>query len=185
MMRYVGISVLLFLTGCISQFAALQGGDLSREIAIEELRSELAELRHALHATTVEMSLLEEKVEDHIAAKNNHLKEALSSLEVRLASLELSQEKVGIDLRNLSHHAQQTVSSLVQYQDKIQQIDRKIATSNQQKPPSKSEKYTVQPGDTLQKIAHRLGISISSLKEANRLESDKIMIGQHLSIPSS
>lgn len=43
--------------------------------------------------------------------------------------------------------------------------------------------YTVKKGDTLQSIAASQGVSLDSLKKANRLSSNKIAIGQRLAIP--
>ncbi len=44
--------------------------------------------------------------------------------------------------------------------------------------------YRVRSGDTLGDIAHRHGVSVAALKQANRLSSDRILVGQKLVIPS-
>lgn len=44
-------------------------------------------------------------------------------------------------------------------------------------------KYTVRAGDTLSGIAVRHGVSVASLRNANRLRSDSIRSGQRLTIP--
>ena len=43
--------------------------------------------------------------------------------------------------------------------------------------------YEVKPGDSLEKIAKKNGVKIAALKEANKLSSDKIRVGQKLVIP--
>ncbi|MGF1453296.1 MAG: LysM peptidoglycan-binding domain-containing protein [Opitutales bacterium] len=43
--------------------------------------------------------------------------------------------------------------------------------------------YTVQPGDTLSRIASRQGTTISALRRANNLSGDLIRVGQVLTIP--
>jgi len=48
-----------------------------------------------------------------------------------------------------------------------------------------SQRYIVQSGDTLSRIATRRGVSLAKLREANALESDTIRIGQVLTIPTS
>ncbi len=44
--------------------------------------------------------------------------------------------------------------------------------------------HTVSRGDTLSIIASRYGISVSSLRDANNLRSDKIQLGQTLKVPA-
>ncbi len=43
--------------------------------------------------------------------------------------------------------------------------------------------YTVRAGDTLEQIARRHGVRTADLKQANRLESDLIRVGQKLTLP--
>lgn len=43
--------------------------------------------------------------------------------------------------------------------------------------------YVVQSGDSLSKIASKHGVKISALREANKLKSDKLVVGQKLAIP--
>lgn len=49
--------------------------------------------------------------------------------------------------------------------------------------PVESQEYIVELGDTLWGISKRFGVSISSIKEANKLSADTISVGQRLVIP--
>ncbi|PSW10459.1 N-acetylmuramoyl-L-alanine amidase [Photobacterium sanctipauli] len=49
----------------------------------------------------------------------------------------------------------------------------------------KAVQHTVQRGEFLGKIAARYGVSVNSLRQANKLRSDKLAVGQKLTIPSS
>jgi|SRR6185295_2590549 len=49
---------------------------------------------------------------------------------------------------------------------------------------SRSRKVRVGRGDTLWTLAHRHGVSVSRLKQANGLRSSRLKAGQYLSIPS-
>lgn len=51
------------------------------------------------------------------------------------------------------------------------------------KPKPKVVKYTVKKGDNLSRIASRHGISLASLRRANRISGDLIRPGQVLTIP--
>ena len=49
---------------------------------------------------------------------------------------------------------------------------------------SGSDVYVVQKGDSLAKVARKLGTTTSALKSANNLKGDTIRVGQKLSVPS-
>jgi LysM repeat protein len=49
---------------------------------------------------------------------------------------------------------------------------------------SSGDQYSVSKGDTLSRIARMYGVSVSSLKSANSLSSDRIYVGQKLVIPA-
>ncbi len=44
--------------------------------------------------------------------------------------------------------------------------------------------YTVKSGDSLTKISSQFGVSVRSLRSANNLKTDKIVVGQKLKIPA-
>jgi murein DD-endopeptidase MepM/ murein hydrolase activator NlpD len=46
-------------------------------------------------------------------------------------------------------------------------------------------KYTVQSGDSLYAVAKKTGVSVADLKEANRLNSSMLRVGQILTVPSA
>ena len=46
-------------------------------------------------------------------------------------------------------------------------------------------KYIVARGDTLGGIANRYSVSLSSLRNANKIRGDKIRVGRELVIPTS
>lgn len=48
-----------------------------------------------------------------------------------------------------------------------------------------AQRYLVKRGDTLSGIARAHGVSLSQLKQANKLVSDRILAGQRLTIPSA
>jgi LysM repeat protein len=106
---------------------------------MEELRTELADVKHALSSAKVEMQILEEKVKNQDQSVTtlkssssqkgqlqSDLSQQLSLLEKRLTQLEKMQEKVGIDLRTLSSNANQGNQVLNQYKEKISSLEQEI-----------------------------------------------------------
>ncbi|WP_309399732.1 LysM peptidoglycan-binding domain-containing protein [Cerasicoccus maritimus] len=51
--------------------------------------------------------------------------------------------------------------------------------------PASPLKYEIKSGDTLSEIAQNYGVTVSQLKRANRLTSDRIFAGQTLTIPGA
>jgi N-acetylmuramoyl-L-alanine amidase len=47
------------------------------------------------------------------------------------------------------------------------------------------QQYTIARGDTLSGIAQRFNVSLSDLKNRNRISGSKIMVGQKLTIPTT
>jgi len=165
--------------GCTSQFTAARGND---DHVFEEMRTEIAELRHALHGTEVELRLLEEKLEAPASSKDG-----VAALQRKITALEKTVE-------SLMAYANQNTASLSAYRDQIARIDQKLdeiaklrstltQISKNYAAPSTTTTYQVKSGDSLEKIARKHNIPVEALKRENQLSSDKIFIGQELKIP--
>ena len=199
----------LLTTSCTSHLAVLEQGRNDSTIALHEMRSELADLKHALSNTQVELQILEEQVkaQDPYSKKGKIASSAplsdskLAFLEKRLSSIEQMQEKIHADLKQLSTHANQTSSCLTQYSNKISELEKNaqyqqklvaealdlkssfknLASSLKNEPGEVV--YKVKAGDSLEKIAKIHKISLEALKKENDLTHSKILIGQELKIP--
>lgn len=172
--------------GCTSTLTALRSPN--NDAVFEEMRMEIADLKHTLHGTEVEVKLLEERLDGR---EENPGKGDLAAVQRKIAALEKTVDKMSSDLKSLMNYASQTTSSLSQYRDRIQELDRKLEEVTQLKSTlsqisktySSSEIYQVQSGDSLEKIARKFHVSLESLKRENNLSSDKIVVGQQLNIP--
>lgn len=51
-------------------------------------------------------------------------------------------------------------------------------------PPAEPMEYTIRSGDSLTRIAEKFGMTLSQIKKANEMTSDKILVGKKLKIPS-
>lgn len=54
---------------------------------------------------------------------------------------------------------------------------------NQRRGPAERVSHVIARGDTLSEIAERYNVSMSAIKSVNRLKSDKVRVGQRLTIP--
>jgi LysM repeat protein len=177
---FLPMCALLLLGGCVSTLTALKTHQNSH---IEEMRTEIADLKHALHGTEVEVKLLEERLESQESQASNWISDDLALLQKKITILEKSFDKLNHEIRSLSTYANQTTSSLSQYRDQIIELDQKMHAISEKRSNSLPRKYLVKSGDSLGKIAQQYGVSLDALKQENQLLSDKILIGQQLRIP--
>lgn len=178
----------LLLVGCTSGFTAL---GTSHDATINELRMEIADLRHAVHGTEVEIKLLEDRL-DNTPMPSSSVE--TSDLKKKVALMEKNLEKLAGEIRSLSQFSTQTSAALSLYRQQIATIDSKLdeisklrSTLNQlSKTPQQKESssYQVKSGDSLEKIARRYQTTVEQLKQENNLSTDKIVAGQELAIPS-
>ncbi len=172
----------LLLVGCTSSFTALRG---VQDSSINDLRMEIADLKHALHGTEVEVKLLEERLESNETAAALPSKSADDSAELRrkIATLE----------KNLEKLTTQMTATLTAYREQIASIDSRLSEVSKLRSTlsklsstssSESSSYQVKPGDSLEKIARKFQISVDVLKRENNLSNDKIVVGQELVIPT-
>jgi LysM repeat protein len=179
--------------GCTSTLTALRGNN---DAVFEEMKTEIADLRHSLHGTEVELKLLEEKFESR-EMETASPKGDVASLQRKIALLEKTVDKMNGELKSLMTYANQTTTSLSHYRDQIQEIDRKLGevsklrstlsqmskTYTAPEVASADTNYRVKSGDSLEKIARKFHTTTEALKKENQLTTDKIVIGQELTIP--
>lgn len=188
---FIASTCALLLGGCSSTLTALRG---DQDHIFDEFRTEIADLKHALHTTEVELKLLEDRFDNQEPAQKGAPAE-VTSLQKKISSLEKSIDKINVDLRSLMTYANQTTTSLTQYKNQIQEIDKKLEEISKLRSTlsqiskgytaaaeASSQSYRVKSGDSLEKIARKFQVSVESLKENNDLKSDKIVIGQELVI---
>ena len=63
-------------------------------------------------------------------------------------------------------------------------VTKKKSTTKKSSNKATTKKYTVKTGDTLNKIANKYGVTVASIRKANKLTKDDIKVGQVLTIPS-
>lgn len=187
------------LTSCSSHMIGLTQDKYDYSIALNDLRDEIADLRHSLNNAQVEIQILDDQLKNQESSlkKVKNLSPSAeqgikgSSLEKKILVLEQQQNKMAAETKQLLSHANQTSECLGEYSKKISELEqslqyqKKNIANSPQKPEEKRGFYIVKPGDSLEKISKLYKISVNSLKEENNLSQNKIIIGQELKIPSS
>lgn len=163
------ISFMAF-SSCTSHFAALRNDSEKYDVALEEMRIEIGDLKQELHSARVELQLLEEKIEEAPVGQHRSIsREEFALLQSKIQMLEKNQERALADLRSLSSHAQQTSDALRQYRNHVQNFETKQLST-----------HRVKKGDSLEKIASQYHTTVANLKQLNHLNSDTIVVGQEL-----
>jgi peptidoglycan DL-endopeptidase LytE len=166
---------------------------------VDELRLEIDDLKHALHTTQVDLSLLDEKhkkQDNQEAGGLSSLSLQVSSLEKKVLSLETTLNKISSDLRTLNTALSQTTTQIHQVETQLSSQDERLNEVNKLKgtltsiakavgnaPTSSSTNtYRVKRGDSLEKIAKDHHTSADALRKINHLSSDRIIVGQELRV---
>jgi len=153
-----------------------------------------------------------ERLLNTLSSKVNYLMDSYASLKQRTNTLEQSlsaekqnNQKLKRDIstlkKQLSDDRKQIQKSLNNVIDKVANETSKAINAAVKKTDSRNQpisdknnkpspvgsghfyKYKVQPGATLSAIAKAYGVSVSSIRKANKLDDDLIRIGQVLYIP--
>ena len=190
------------------------------ELSLHKVRTDLEEVKHDLNTYEIEHHVLEGKLLDQEALitsikqntldaqqnKIDQISQDLTNIEKKFTSISKQQEKILIDIRQLSTHANETTTALSQYKEKIAQFEKNMHIQNQQinefmqikntlkefasstlKLSQKNGEenalsYIVKSGDTLRKIADNYQTTTTHLQNLNNLIDDRIYIGQELTI---
>lgn len=183
------------------------------EPALDELRIEIDDLKHAIKSTQVELSILDERVQKQNASLTSvkgslanpessplsQLASQMALLEKKVSSLEKTLEKAANDLRTLSISASQTLNKMqileegiLSHEKRLDEVAKlkgtltSISKAIGQKPsdaPSSKKSYLVKAGDSLERIARNHNTTVKVLRQINTLSNDKIVPGQELRLP--
>jgi predicted nucleic acid-binding Zn-ribbon protein len=163
------------------------------ELTLHELKITVDDVRHQTNCFQTELQILEGRIkhnENALAAlkaqdfekqqsRLEQLSAQLQALEKKWSTLEKTEE-----MGALTSHAKETTTALVQFKQRIEELEREQAGSQRRLETLVSSKvYKVRSGDTLKKIADHHGTTIDKLKKTNDLQQDKIVAGQELKLP--
>ncbi len=179
---------------------ALFGAPQRESLAVQEMRSALDQVGFQIHGHQVEIDLFQErldKLENSVDKLGGQVRQGKQdrTLEGRLSNLEKAHDTLITDLKSLKGHLNETSTALTSCQTKLTQIDKQLSSDVkglkrslesmlallQKGEPSGA--YVVKPGDSLGQIALDHKTDTKTLKQLNNLSSDKIVVGQKLTLP--
>jgi LysM repeat protein len=183
------------------------------QIQLEDLLHKIHCLEADIRLLEERLALQEIKIEKEIAISQEVKGKKDKDVEKKVAFLEEKQEKVVKDIHQISSHANEMAKSFLQVEEKMQSLENRLKDVSKIKTTldgvakklkegaddsvasnssshgahisqnNQGNIYKVKAGDSLEKIAKLNKVSIEAIKKANRLEKDKIMIGQELKLP--
>jgi LysM repeat protein len=169
--------------------------------SFSELRLDVDDMRHALHALQTEVAILDEKLHNQGERATEALSHQLQELKKKIASLEGVHEKIIGDLKQLATRASDSLSLFAQHEEKLDTLERDVAAQHGQLKEIQqigktlssihtaatdkraTRTYKVQPRDSLEKIARQFQLSVEQIKQLNGLSHDTIFVGQELKLP--
>lgn len=133
-------SFLFFIFSSLSLWAA-PSKEVSLQVALQEMHSNLEQQNYQINAQKVELDLLHEKVngvEDLLTSLKSQSAEAskvekelskdrLTALEKRISALEKTNDTLIADLRDLKNHINESSGALAQCKTKLNEIDKQVS----------------------------------------------------------
>lgn len=184
--------------------------DLKNEVNNHEAEIRTFESRLNNQETILEN--VRQQLTETVQAQQELSKAQSVNLEGRIDSLDGTVKGLIADMRLIKTQSNDTVAILAQYKQKLGEFEKLIEAQNQHMKnleaalnsimevlqakeasekamsrsydtPIGSKTYKVQPGDSLEKVARMHKVSVQALRDANKLNQDRIMVGQTLKIP--
>jgi len=188
------------------------------ELTLHEVQTNLDDLRHDVNCFKTELQIIDGRIQSHENAlaslkqqdfeklqfKLDHLAKQIQIFEKNHSAYEKGQTGTSQELKQLSAYANETNTALVQFKQRILEMEHEILEQNRRfeelskikgnletiarsihASESDVKLYRVKQGDTLKKIATEHQTTVEKIKKINHLEQDTIVIGQSLKIPES
>ena len=192
--------VALLATACVS----LEKEASEQDVALQDIRAELEDVKHQLHGVSMDVNIIEDKVnnrdeefssfQDQMAAgtqvQYRKMRGNLTDVESKLENLERFREGVQADFRQLKDNVNELTKALAKNQNALNVTEQNVGSIKSaletimgvvQK--GSATTYKVQSGDSLEKISRKHNTTVQVIKELNGLDGDLIVIGQELRLP--
>ena len=204
----------LFLASCSPLRTSPHDEKHQWELKLHEVQTNLDDLQHDFNCFQTELQILDGRIkyyenalanlkQQEIANQHSKIEQIaheLSLLSKKWTVLEKGREEDKASANKLASHANETTMALVQFKQRMQELEQGILAQNKRfedlakvkesidaiaksfkQTPSKIHK--VLPGETLEKIASVHRTKVERIKKLNDLTTDLIVIDQELKIP--
>lgn len=173
--------------------------DIKHHVACFQTELEILDGRIKFYENAL-TSLKQQDIEKQ-QIKIEQISQELLALEKKWSKLAKGQEEEKEDLHRLISHANDTKTALLQFKGKMQEFEQDLIAQDRRfeelgkikgsidliakslKLPS-LKTHKVRAGDTLEKIASAYHTKVDLIKKYNDLNTDLIVVGQELRIPS-
>ena len=203
------------LTGCSPLTSSAHDEKYKLELTLHEVQTNVDDLRHDINCFQTELQILDGRIKYHensLALLKQHdlekqqaridlLIQEFQDLEIRCSSAEKHRSVESQELLQLTSHAKETNMALLQFKEKIEELEKELAIGQRRfeelaklktniealgkaiRSAEHTKIHKVRPGDSLDKIAKFHHTSIEKIKKLNHLDQDLIVVGQELKIP--
>ncbi|HRW58484.1 MAG TPA: LysM peptidoglycan-binding domain-containing protein [Chlamydiales bacterium] len=177
---------------------------------LDDLRHDLNSFKTEIQIVDARIRHQELAMNDLKQEHTNQLVHKLESLSKQVQTLEQARtidrtqlSHIIEDLKSVTNKINETTVAIVQHKKKLNLFEKYLSKQDeslkevaflkgtlkdlltQLKQEVEFEQYTVQMGDSLDKISRKYNVSIEKIKEINALDNDLIVIGQKLKLPIS
>jgi LysM repeat protein len=207
---------LAFLAACSPIKSSPHDQKHQLELTLHEVQTNLDDLRHDIHCFKTELQIIDGRIKHSENAlntvkqqdiekqqiRNEQISNHLQMLEKRLAAFEKSSSADSEERRELISHAKEMTAVLVQFKNRIEELERELVVSqrrfeefgklkgtieslaNSLRPTDSQKTYKIKQGDSLDKIAKQHKTTVEKIKKLNGLQQDLIVVGQEIKIPN-
>jgi LysM repeat protein len=212
----LGFLAYIFLWGCSPIKSSPHDQKHQLELTLHEVQTNLDDLRHDIHCFKTELQIIDGRIKhsenalttlkqqdiEKQQAKIDQISLHLQALEKKLASSEKISNTESEERRELTSHAKETSTVLLQFKARIEELERELIVNqrrfeefgklkeniellvNSIRANDRYKAYKVKQGDSLEKIAKIHKTSVEKIKKLNGLQQDLIVVDQELQIPN-
>ena len=198
----IGLIGSCWLSSSLNAADALSHRVNNCEVEIEMLKNNLqsqeesrAQLYKDMETSLSSMKKVMKEIESQASEPKQKMQKAIQGFEADLLSMKAHVNQLSTKIQESNSTLSQLKKEVAAHNASLKSIEEAIAllskaispssTKETPKAVSKDGTYIIQPGDSLEKVARKYGMTVKELKELNHLSSSVIRVGQELKVNRS